>query len=233
MTIKLPRALLVELDNLIEKLAKGNLSDRDLAMSRLVSYENSGKIPLSALIELAGEANPSMAMYGIMGLGRNKTNPAVNKLIDLAKEHREGNVLFLQTIVDSLGEAGNKAAAPVLMDLIGIGGGLKEKMKGWFSRKAEAANPAQEKRHEHLLLPVVRALDKVADKKTALALAPFLDHMDSLLRWHAIEAIRKNKITDFNDKLEQMAAKDINDTVKEAATIALGELDPLPKHLKN
>lgn len=235
MAAKLPRRLLEELDQLMEKLAKGDAGARQDAMARLQSYENSGKIPLETLMEMAGESNMTMSMYGIMALGRNGSSQAGQKLCKMVEEHRDGNVVFLETLVDALGAAGQKSAVPVLLELVGIDISRKGKLLKWLGRgKNKNDDEEGHKRlREYLTLPVVRAVENLLDPIAASALHEFLDHNDPLVRWHTIQAMLKSRVSDFNDKLQELALNDPNDMVKEAAEIALIDLAPLPPQLNN
>lgn len=203
------------------------------AMARLVTYEQSGKIPLAALLELAGDDNPSMSMYGIMALGRNKSTAAAAKLAELARQHRNGNRIMLETIIDALGEAEQRSATPVLLELIGLNFGMWAKMRARLRGKPEKESPAEAKKRDLLVLPVVRALEKLDDPRAAEAIAPYLDHSDPLIRWHVIQAIQRCRITHFSERLRAVAEDDKSDLVREAAKMALGALSPLPEHLNN
>lgn len=229
---KLPRDMVLELDKLVETLAGDNPEERHVAMSRLESFEKGGKIPLDVLMDMADETNPSMMMYGITALGRNKTPPAVRKLIELVGKHKEGHQILLETVVDALGETGDRAGAPALLELMGIELGLGAKVRSLVRRKKQVS-PEQQRRREVLALPVVRAVEKMGDPKASTAVAGYLGNEDSVVRWHAIRAIANAKITDFNDKLRDLAAEDEDEVVREAAQIALNELSALPRHLNN
>ncbi len=233
MNFKLPKEIIQELDRQIVKLSSKEPEERMEAMARLVTYEQSGKIPFEALTELAGEANPSMAMYGIMALGRKKSAPAAERLAELARQHRTGNRLFLETIIDALGDAGQKLATPVLLDLIGIKFGIWARMRTRLKGRDDKEAPAQAKQRELLLLPIVRALEKLDDPRAAEAISPFLDHGDPLIRWHVIQSLQRCRVTQFNGRLRELAEGDTSDLVREAASMALTTLEPLPEHLNN
>jgi hypothetical protein len=235
MAAKLPKKLLEELDQLIDKLSTGDAGVRQDAMARLQSYENSGKIPLETLLEMAGESNMTMSMYGIMALGRNGSPQAGQKLCKMVEEHREGNVVYLETLVDALGTAGQKSAVPVLLELVGIDISRKGKLLKWLGRGKNKNDDGEGQRRlqEYLTLPVVRAVENLLDPMAASALHGFLDHNDPLVRWHTIQALLKSRVADFNDKLQELARDDPNGMVKEAAEIALIDLAPLPPPLNN
>lgn len=235
MAAKLPKRLLEELDKLMAKLAKGDVGERQDAMARLQSYESSGQIPLESLLEMAGESNMTMSVYGIMALGRNGSPQAGQKLSKMVEEHRDGNVVYLETLVDALGATGQKSAAPVLLELVGIDISRKGKLLKWLGRgKNKNADGEDHRRlQEYLTLPVVRAVENLLDPMAASALHEFLDHDDPLVRWHTIQAMLKSRVSDFNDKLQEIARNDPNDMVKEAAEIALIDLAPLPPPLNN
>ena len=77
------------------------------------------------------------------------------------------------------------------------------------------------------------ALAKIADPKAAEAAGGYLDDEDPLVRWHAVQLMINAEFRELSGKLEQMAAGDVNEMVKEAAEIALGKLNPLPPNLNN
>lgn len=235
MALKLPKRLITELDRLMEMLAKGDPDDRQEAIARLKSYEQSGKIPLESLLEMADEPNMTMSMYGIMALGRNGSSQAVQKLCGLLEKNREGNVVFLESLVDALGATGHKNAGPVLLELVGINVTRKGKLLKWLGRNKNKNedDEAQTRLQEYLALPVARAVENLLDPMAASALSTFLDHTDPLVRWHAIQALLKTKVPDFNGKLQELSEKDPNSMVKEAAEIALLDLAPLPPPLNN
>lgn len=235
MAVKLPKRTLEELDQLMDKLANGEAGERQEAMVRLQSHESSGRIPLEALMEMADDANMTMSMYGIMALGRNGSSQAAQKLARLVANHRDGNVVYLETLVDALGTTAHKSAAPVLLELVGINITRKGKILGWLGRgkDKEPENEGQKRLQEYLTLPVVRAVENLLDPMASAALNGFLDHHDPLVRWHTIQALLKSRVTEFNDKLQEISRNDTNSMVKEAAEIALNELSPLPQPLNN
>jgi HEAT repeat protein len=227
------RETLKELDGLLDVMAKGSPEARQAVTTRLMGFEQSGRVPFSALLTLADEANPSVAMYAIAALGRSKRPEAVKKLAELLERHREGNPLFLETVVDALGETGDTSAGPALLAAIGINtAGWSGKLLSRLSRK-KADEAAIERRRERLTLPVLRALEKLVDGKTAPHLRPFLDHNDPFVRWHAIQALVAAQARQFNDRLRAMAQQDDNELVREMAGIALAKLAPLPERLNN
>lgn len=227
------RETLKELDSLLEVIAKGSPEARQAVTTRLLGYEKSGRVPFSALLALADEANPSVAMYAIAALGRSKRPEAVMKLTELLERHREANPLFLETVVDALGETGDASAGPVLLAAIGVStSGWTGKLLSRFARKKED-QAALERRRERLILPVLRAVEKLVDGKTAPHLRPFLDHADPFVRWHAIQALVAAQARQFNDRLRAMAQHDENELVRELAGIALTKLTPLPERLNN
>jgi HEAT repeat protein len=233
MDVKLPKEVLLELDLLIEKLSGGPPETRMEAMSRLVAFERTGQVPLEALLEMAEDSNPSMAMYAIMALGRNRSPKAAQKLIALIKKHRSGNRIMLETVIDALGETGQRSATNALLELIGVKRGWWAGLKGAVGKKQRQDTPEQARERELLTLPVARALEHLGDPKAAVALGPYLEHEDPLVRWHVIQALQKTGVTDFNDRLQTLAGEDESDLVREAATLALSALSPLPQHLNN
>jgi HEAT repeat protein len=237
MALKLPKKLITELDRLMDQLATGDPDDRQEAIVRLQSYEKSGKIPLESLLEMADEPNMTMALYGIMALGRNGSSQAVQKLCGVLDKNREGNVVFLETLVDALGATGHKNAGPVLLELVGIDITRKGRLLKWLGRNKNKnkneEDEAQTRLQEYLTLPVARAVENLLDPMAASALSTFLDHSDPLVRWHTIQALLKTKVSDFNDKLQELSTTDPNSMVKEAAEIALLDLAPLPPPLNN
>lgn len=235
MAAKLPRRLLEELDQLMEKLSKGDSGDRQEAMARLQNHEQSGKIPLESLMEMADEANMTMSMYGITALGRNGSPQAVQKLSKKVAQHRDGNVVYLETLVDALGATGQKSAAPVLLELVGIKITRAGKLLKWLGRKKNKndENNGERRLQEYLALPVARAVENLLDPMAASAMSVFLDHSDPLVRWHTIQALLKSRVSDFNEKLQELSRDDPNSMVQEAAEIALIDLAPLPPPLNN
>lgn len=230
---RLPRAMLTELDTLVEKLTKAPAEERKMIMTRLEFYEKSGKIPLQALLAMCEDDNASLANYAIMGLGRDGSPEAVKKLLVLLEKHNTLNRMFQETIIDALGQAGDKLASPALLELIGIRVGWKAKLLAFFRRKKAEADPVQQKRRAYLTLPVLRAVEKLGDPRTVETLAPFLEHPDPLLRLHAIQNLMKSGVKDFNDQLRALSASDDHELVREAAELALTKLSPLPQHLNN
>lgn len=230
---KLPKALIQELDGLMKQLLHGNAEERGLAMSRLASYEQSGKLSLPLLIEMADDPDPTVSMYAITALGRSGHPRAVKKLVALSAAHREGNPLILETIVDALGETRSKEATPALLDLLGIGGNWTSRLFGRLSRHNEARQARLERLRAQMALPVTRALEKIGDPLAAEAIGPFLDHEDALVRCHAIRAIINAGFTRSLERIRQMAESDPNATVQELARIALSRLSPPPTQLHN
>lgn len=233
MAIKIPRATIEELEGLVEQLNKPDPKLREDAMSRLDDHERSGRVPVEALLEIAESDRPNLSMYAIHALGRNGTPAAVKKLIELAERNRTGNVLFLETIVDALGEAGDATASSVLLGLLGIRTGLTGKLFGRRGRKGEDEDPQAERLREQLTLPVVRALEKIADPKAAEQLGGFLEHGDALVRWHTIRALAACNVGTFGARIRELADGDPHELVREAAAIALDKLEPLPPNLNN
>jgi len=237
MTLKLPKEILKELDDQVLLLSKGNTDDRARALGRLESFEKSGKIPLSALIELSEDDNVNLAMYGIGALGRNQSKDAVKKLVDLFEKYREGDPLFLETIVDAMGATAHKDVLPCLLNMLGVESGWKKKLTGWLGnrkKKTSEVDPFELKRREFLALPVMRALEKIPDASAAKAIGGFLGHADSLVRWHTIRVMQYSRVEDFKEEMTKLAETDPIETVREAAEIALEELSsPLPENMNN
>jgi HEAT repeat protein len=233
MAVKLPRELIAELDKLFDDLTKPDPELRSIAMSRLTQYEQAGKLPIEALVDLADAPHPAVSMYSIGALGRAQRPEAVQKLVELAEKNRTGNPLFLETIIDALGDAGSKAATEWLLDLLGIKLGWRNKLLGKFSFKKEEVTPEEERMRAQMTLPVVRALEKIKDPKAAEALWMCVDSEDPLVRWHAIQAVMKCELTEFTPKLKTLAEHDSSDLVREMAQIALAKLGTLPQPLSN
>ncbi|MBI3993577.1 MAG: HEAT repeat domain-containing protein [Candidatus Lambdaproteobacteria bacterium] len=234
MAAKLPKSTLQELDNLMVVLRRGSAEEREAAMTRLHDFEKGGKLPVAALIDMAGESDPTLSMYAIGALGRNGSAQAVSTLSELAERHRAGNVLMLETIVDALGHTGDRGAAPMLLSLLGI------QLKGWTSKlfgrrgkKKDDGTPEAAKRREHLALPVIRALEKLHEPRAVEVLGDFLEHPDPIVRWHMIQLLVVNNWNGFNGRLERMAESDQDELVRDMAGIALRKIQALPPHMNN
>jgi HEAT repeat protein len=234
MSQKLPKELIKELDELSVQLTKGTPEERDVAMSRLGEYEKSGTISIDVLMDMAGHVDPSLRMYAIMALGRNGSARAVRKLQEMAQELDTGNVLLLETVVDALGQTGDKEVIPLLLSLLGI------QTKGWTSRllgrlgkRKDEPSREQLRRRDHLTLPVIRALEKIPDAQAAELLGEYLEHDDPFVRWHTIQILVKTNFGGYNDSLKRMAESDQNNLVREMAEIALQKIQGLPPHMNN
>jgi HEAT repeat protein len=232
MAAKLPRATIEELDGLVEQLAKPEANLRETALVRLTEFERSGRMPLEALLDFCESENPTLSMYAISALGRNGEPAAVKKLIDLAERHRGGNLLFLEQIVDALGEAHSPSASSVLLGLLGIRTGWSKRLFGRRGRKEEEEGESEPNRAQ-ITLPVLRALEKIADPKASALLGEFLTHPEPLVRWHAIQNLVRCNVPDFAERLKELAANDASELVREAAAIAVERLVPLPPNLNN
>lgn len=231
---KLPKALIDELDGLMKQLRHGNAEERGVAMSRLTAYEQSGKISLPLLVEMADESDVSISMYAITALGRNGHPDAVKKLSSMAAALREGNTLLLETVVDALGDTRSKEATPALLDLLGIGSNWTSRLFGRLTRKNEEQVAKQERLRKQMTLSVARALEKIGDPRAVEATAFMFDHEDALVRCHAIRAAIQAGFTRSLDRIKQLAESDKNETVRELAQIALGKLGSAPiSELKN
>ena len=72
MTVKLPKALVEELDLMAEKLVTGGVEERDKILSRLTGYERSGKIPLAVgcvvLLSVANSARANLVDWTLTGV---------------------------------------------------------------------------------------------------------------------------------------------------------------------
>ena len=235
MAIKLPKETIDELDRLVTVMMKENPEERERALTLLIEYERSGKIPVSVLLELAAEENAALSMYAISALGRNGSADAVKCLLGLAEKHREGNPLMLEFIIDALGVSKSAEAAPLLLDLIGIKSGLKSKLMEKLGRGKQQEEDAArtERLREHILLPVVRALEHIGDPKAVILMEPFLNHSDHLVRWHTIRAIVNAEVQEFNGRLKEMAKKDENELVRDMADLSLYKLSGDHQGLNN
>lgn len=231
MRARLPEALIKELDSLMERMQHSEVEERQTIVARLMDYERSGTLPLEALIEMADEENPTAAMYAVGALGRSQQSAAVNKLLGLAGQYRERHPMFTETVVDALGEAGDKAATKVLLDFLGVKRGWGSRLLGRFRKKRVTE---QEKAFRtYIVLPAIRALAKLADPRAAEALGQFLNHEDSLVRWHAIQGIVKCGRTEFIPRLERMGSDDPADLIREAARIAVQSMQSPPPEFVN
>ncbi|HUJ74124.1 MAG TPA: HEAT repeat domain-containing protein [bacterium] len=222
---KMPQALVQELNELMERRQKGSPPERQAVLTRLTDYERSNKIPLPFILEMADDANPSISMYAIGALGRSGKPEAVQKLLAMAQAHAQGHPLFLETIVDALGEAGDHAATPVLLELLGIKTGWKSKLLGKLSVKKDDEGAAQERFKAYFTLPIVRTLAKLQDPKCGEAFGLFLGHEDPLVRWHSIDGIVRTGLTSYIPRLKEMAQQDENELVREMAAIAVGKME--------
>ena len=233
MTIKLPRTTIEELEGLVNELTKEDAQKRDKAMIRLTDYERSGKIPVEVLIDLSQNDHPPLSMYAITALGRNGQPEAVDHLIKLFGKHRQSHVLFLETIIDALGETKSSKASGPLLGLLGIKTSLVGRLLGRRSKKEDEEGSQTKQAREHFALPVIRALEHIQDPKASEKLGDFLDHPDYLVRCHTIQNIQNCRLTGFIAKLKEMSEKDGHELVRESADIAHGYLQPLPPELNN
>lgn len=233
MTLKLPRTTIEELDGLVNQLTKEDPRKREKAMIRLTDYERSGKIPLEVLIDLSQNDHPPLSMYAISALGRNGQPEAVDQLIKLFRKHRHSHQLFLETIIDALGESKSHKASGPLLELLGIKTGLVKRLLGRRSKKEDEEGSEAKQARDIFALPVTRALEKIRDPKAAEKLGDFLDHPDYLVRCHTIQNIQNCTLTGFSAKLKEMSEKDEHELVRESADIAHGHLQPLPPELNN
>jgi HEAT repeat protein len=222
-----------ELDQMMDRLNKGDVEERQLILTRLIDFEKSGQIPVSALLQMADEANPTMAMYAVGALGRSKHPAGVTKLIALAEEYRTRHPMFTETVVDALGETGDKAATLLLMDFLGIKSGWKSKLLGKFALKKEEPTPEEQAFRNYIVLPTIRALAKLSDPRAADAFSALLNHADNLVRWHAIQGIVACGLTDYVPQLAQIGQKDPNALVREAALIAVERMQSPPPPMVN
>ena len=230
MRARLPEELIKELDTLMERLNRGGVDERQAVITRLMDYERIGKLSLGILLDMADEENPTPAMYAVGALGRSKQPAAVAKLLALAAQYRERHPMFTETVVDALGETGDKAATTVLLDFLGVKGGWKHKLLG----KLKKDEPSEEEKNfrAYIVLPAIRALAKLADPRAAEALEQYLAHGDALVRWHAIQGIVKCGLTQFIPRLQQMGANDSSELIREAAQIAVETMQtPPPKFI--
>lgn len=233
MTIKMTRTTIQELEGLVKELTKDDPRKRDNAMVRLTDYERSGKIPLEVLIDLSQNDYPPLSMYAISAMGRNGQPEAVSQLIKLFGKNRQSHPLFLETIIEALGETKSPKVSGTLLELLGIKTGLVDRFLGRRSKKEDEEGSEARKARDLFALPVIRALEKIQDPKAAEKLGDFLDHPDYLVRCHTIQNIQNCRLTGFIGKLQEMAKKDDHELVRETADIATGYLQPLPPELNN
>jgi len=172
-------------------------------------------------------------MYAISALGRNGQPEAVDQLIKLFGKNRESHPLFLETIIDALGDTKSSKASGPLLEMLGIKTGLVERLLGRRSKKEDEDGSLAKQAREHFALPVIRALENIQDPKAAEKLGEFLDHPDYLVRCHTIQNIQNCGLTGFIAKLKEMSKKDEHKLVRESADIAQGHLQPLPPELNN
>ena len=234
MRVRLPEALIKELDALMERMRHGEVEERQAVVARLTDYERSGTIPLEALIEMADEDDPTAAMYAVGALGRSQQPAAVIKLLALAGQYRERHPMFTETVVDALGEAGDKAATKVLLDFLGVKRGWRGSLLGLLGKLRKKQATEQEKAFRaYIVLPAIRALAKLADRRAAEALGQYLNHEDPLVRWHAIQGIVKCGRTEFIPRLERMGSNDSAELIREAARIAVQSMQTPPPEFVN
>jgi len=233
MAVKLPKEFLEELDSLFDILTKPDAEARKIALTRLRDYERGGRLPLESLIDLAEAPHPAIAMYAITALGRSAHPSAVRKLLALGEKHRQGNTLFLETIVEALGEAASTTATEFLADLLGIRLGWKNKLLGKLALKKDDVSPEELRRRTDLALCVARSLGKIKDPRAAEAIWLCVESADPLVRWHAVQAAMQCELTEFTAKLRTLAKGDPHETVREMAQIALEKLEPLPQPVNN
>lgn len=235
MTLKLPRTTIEELERLVGELTKPDPNRREEAMIRLTDFEKAGMVPLTTLVKLSEHEHPPLSMYAITALGRNAGAQAVKQLTRLLQKNREGNVLFLETIVDALGETKSSKASGPLLELLGIRSGLIGRVLGrrQNNSKENSEDSEAERLREQMALPVIRALEKIEDPKAAELTGEYMEHPNHLVRWHTINMILKCRLTGFNSKLKEIAKSDESDLVREMAEIAEEQLKALPPPLNN
>ena len=233
MAVKLPKALLKQLDELMRRLRSDSPENRAMATSRLIGYEQSGKIPLELLLQMAGDSDVNYAMYAITALGRSGKPEAVVKLIELVSSHRDGNPLFLETVIEALAESGAKDAVPTLLQLIGITAPGKNRFLSRITRRKDVPDQAEEQFRDSMVLPVTRALEKIGDVDSAPLIEGYLSHEDPLVRCHTIRVLINAGFTDSIERLKQIAQSDPDRLVQELAAIALDKLAPQPGNLNN
>lgn len=233
MPARMSEEVIKELDQMMDRLNKGDVDERQLITTRLLDYEKSGKIPLEALLEMADEDNPTIAMYAVGALGRSRHPAAVLKLVALAEQYRTRHPMFTETVVDALGETGDKAATPLLLDFLGVKSGWKSKLLGKFSLKKEEQTEEEKGFRTYVALPAIRALAKLGDPRAAEAFGVCLEHEDSLVRWHAVQGIVACGLTDFIGRLARMGQGDADALVREAAQIAVERMQSPPPRMVN
>ena len=227
MTDKLPRKLIQELDNLAHKLVTAAPEERNRILTHLLRYEESGKVPLGALVRMTEEEEVNaVSVYAIEALGRNRQPEAVAQLLRLLQRHRGENYMLLETLVDALGETGSPQGAQPLLELLGFRPMWRswlERVLPWLRAKEDASARA---RREYLVLPVLRALAKIKEPRASVRLGMFLEHKDPLVRWHTIQNLVNTGRREHLPDLRKMAEQDPNDMVREMASIALEKLEP-------
>lgn len=232
MAQKVTREIIEELDILVSKLMTEDTEEREKILSKLNRYERSGILPLKVMLELANEESPSISMFAISALGREGSNQSVAKLVELLDKNREENPLFVDTLIDALGDSKNQKAAAPLLSILGIRKSLISKLLKKTGKK-QAENNGKAELKQFYVLPVIRALEKIEDPAAAELLVPFLDHEDALVRWHTIQNIAKCGLKGQIQKLEEIRAKDDNEVVREIADIALEKLNPTTTDVVN
>ncbi|NIT63335.1 MAG: HEAT repeat domain-containing protein, partial [Gammaproteobacteria bacterium] len=143
-----------------------------------------GMIPLQTLVQLSEHDHPPLSMYAISALGRNASPEAVKQLVKLLQQHRQGNLLFLETIIEALGETRSHKASAPLLELLGFRGGLIGRVLGRRQNSKESPEESEAAAlREQVALPVIRALEKIEDPKAAEQIGEFLEHPNHLVRW--------------------------------------------------
>ena len=230
MANKLSKQTADELQRLMESMKSQNSDERINANKRLIDHERAGRIPLEVLLQISKEGSSAQVMYAISALGRNKQPKAVDRLMEMLEQNKRKHPLLLQSIVDALGDAKDKRATERLLKLLDLRLGKTGKLLNKMKKSTGKKNDSQEQSdkdaiHNFIKLPVVRALEHIADDRAAPVLGSLLEDEDTLVRWHTLEVISVTSNLDHIAKLKDMQKNDESPLVQEKASIVMEHLN--------
>ena len=152
---------------------------------------------------------------------------------ELEKLHPAGNGGQGQEADDGRSDRPAHAGAHTLPRRPHRGGSWGRKLLGKISRRKEEQDTETERLREQFMLPVTRALEKIADPNAIEAIADLAGHADPLVRCHVVGTFAKAGSPAQIPKLTELAEGDPNSLVREAARLAVDRLAPAQSSLSH
>ena len=189
--------------------------ERQQALKDLIVREQSGDFDEKDLLSLLENEDTVYQTYAIGALGRLRMDNCTSQLKSVFL--KSNNPLILAALLDAFVAYDTDEFVPVVL----------KKMKNptrrpWFKKKNLSLMESvfdDEMILDQILVPSLKYFQIAGNRTVGKAIEPYLDHEDSMVRWHTLVAFDKLDIPLNDDRLAKIQTTDEDILVKEQVKI--------------